>query len=105
MGPQAVHQPRAGSGQEAAPYAVVRPVQRVAAQFGGAAGVEDAYLQALGVLGEHGKVHAAVAGQRAQGLLAAGQQSGRQAVRHRQVILFGVLCMLCAGGPYRVMRA
>ena len=74
MGPQAVDQPRPGAGQKAMPQAVVRAMQRIAAQFTHAVGIEQAQLQHGRVLREDAEVDAAMAGQRAHGLGLAWQQ-------------------------------
>ncbi len=72
---QAVDQPGAEAGQEAVVDAVVRAMQRVAAQLAHALGIEDAQLDALGMVGPDRDVDPAVAHQCAQRLAAAGQQA------------------------------
>ena len=74
---QAVDQPRPGIRQEAAEDPVARAVQAQTGGLGHAVGVEQAPVDGVGVLREHGEVDAAVAQARAQRGVVAGLQARR----------------------------
>jgi hypothetical protein len=82
MGAQAINQPRPQPWQKAVPQTVLRSVQVVAAQLARSTRIKYAHLDALGVVGEHRKVHTAVAGLGAQGLDAAWVHGGGQMGQH-----------------------
>ena len=68
--------------KESVEHAVVRTVQRIALELTSAGLVEHAKLDALGMVGKHRKVDAAITRLRAEGLVAALFELGGQRVVH-----------------------